>query len=56
MELWFTMKYYVTMKKLWYYGQNYGNTLRTMELWFTKKNHGRLPKIYNGKNYGKIPK
>mgnify|MGYP003691593299 FL=1 len=24
-------------KKLWYYGQNYGTILRTMELRFTKK-------------------
>ena len=51
----------VLWKKLWYYGQNYGIILRTMELPFTKKKNGRLPKtkktlIYNGKNYGNIPK
>ena len=27
----------VLWKKLWYYGQNYGTTLRTIELRFTKK-------------------
>ena len=32
--LWKTM---VLWKKLWYYGQNYGTILRTMELRFTKK-------------------
>ena len=50
--LWKTM---VLWKKLWYYGQNYGSILRTMELRFTKKKkHVRLPKsketlIYNEK-------
>ena len=35
----------VLWKKLWYYGQNYGTILRTMELRFTKKrNHDGLPK------------
>ena len=47
MELWFTMENYGTMEKnygTWYYGQNYGTTLRTIELRFTeKKKHGRLP-------------
>ena len=32
--LWKTM---VLWKKLWYYGQNYGTILRTIELRFTKK-------------------
>ena len=27
----------VLWKKLWYYGQNYGTILRTIELRFTKK-------------------
>ena len=30
-------KIMVLWKKLWYYGQNYGTILRTIELQFTKK-------------------
>ena len=38
MEIWFTMENYGSMgKKLWYYEQNYGTILRTMELRLTKK-------------------
>ena len=36
----------VLWEKPWYYKQNYGSILRTMELRFTKKKkHCRLPKI-----------
>ena len=48
--LWKTM---VLWKKLWYYGQNYGTSICEV------KKHGRLPntkKIYNGTNFGNIPK
>ena len=38
----------VLWKKLWYYEQNYGTILRTMEPRFAKKKkHGRLQKLRN---------
>ena len=34
-----------TMKKLWYYGKNYGTIPKTMELWLTmEKNYGTMEK------------
>ena len=64
MEL--TMENYGTMeKKLWYYGQNYGTILRTIELRFKKKKTWgititkklTMEKLwYYGQNYGTIPK
>ena len=47
----------VLWKKLWYYGQNYGNIPRTMELRFTnEKKNGRLPKTKKGKKLWKYTK
>ena len=51
----------VLWTKLWYYGQNYGNIPRTMELRFTKEKTRIVNKKLRNfdlfwKNYGKIPK
>ena len=56
--LWKTM---VLWKKIWYYGQNYGTILRTIELRFTKKKSMVDYQILRNfdllwKNYGTIEK
>ena len=40
----------VLWTKLWYYTENYGTSI------YEEKKHGRETLIYNGTNYGNIPK